>query len=1198
MSAVAETAPALARPHYQLRDNLWAESGQVFLTGTQALLRLMLMQRARDASAGLNTQGFISGYRGSPLGMVDQAIWKAGPQFTEAGMRFVPAINEELGATQVLGTQRVESDPQRTVDGVFALWYGKGPGVDRAGDAIKHGNAYGSSSHGGVLVVAGDDHGCVSSSMSHQSDGLFQAFHMPIVSPANVAEYLEFGLYGWALSRYSGNWVGFTALSEVVESGATVDLDAVHARVDAWRDADAVRALTGHAAPADGLHYRWPDLPSPRIEVRLHDKLAAVRAFARVNSIDREVIVSPRAKVGIVTCGKAHFDLMEVLRRLEITPQMLAAAGVRLYKVGLSFPIEPTRLREFARGLQEILVVEEKAPVVELQLRDLFYNAPPGQRPVIIGKHDAQGQPLVSALGELRPSRLIEIVAHWIARHFPNDQALGDHLQHVRDFTLPELLSNAGDAVKRVPYFCAGCPHNTSTRVPEGSRAQAGIGCHVMAAWMGRNTEGVIQMGGEGVDWVSHSMFTKVPHVFQNLGDGTYWHSGYLAIRQAVASKATITYKILFNDAVAMTGGQPVDGPISVDRIARQVESEGVKKVVVVSDDIAKYDGHHARFPPGTEFHPREALDAVQRRLREIAGVTVLIYEQTCAAEKRRRRKKGEMADPARRVFINEHVCEGCGDCSVQSNCVAVLPHETALGRKRKIDQSSCNKDYSCVKGFCPSFVSVIGGSLRKKTGALQGGHGEFEHRVAALPLPAPHEWTGPYDLLVTGVGGTGVVTVGAVIAMAAHLEGKSASVLDFMGFAQKGGSVLSFVRWADVPERLNQVRIDTQQADAMLACDLVVGASPEALQSVRHGRTRVLANVHETPVAESVLNPDADLRVAALLEKLHFAAGQGHVETFDAQALAEEFLGDTIVANILALGYAWQRGLVPVSLAALTRAIELNGVAVQSNRLAFALGRLAAGDPQALRALRDGAAPSALPDNETLEALIARGVEHLTAYQDAAYAQRYAQRVRRVQAHEAGLGVGGAAPFTRAVAAGLLKLMAYKDEYEVARLFTDGRFQRELAAQFEGDIKLEFHMAPPLLSRARNGQPPRKLRLGGWLMPMLRVLARGRRLRGSAFDLFGRIAERRLERELIAQYEARIDELLPQLRAPNLPLASEIARLPLAMRGYGHVKIANVALARVREAELLHRFDPQRYPRPAAPPQAGQLRGIAVVAR
>ena len=1202
MTSVADPVAPLARAHYELHDNLWAEAGSVFITGTQALVRLLLMQRARDALAGLHTEGFVSGYRGSPLGGVDQAAWKAGPKLAQAGVRFVPAINEELAATQVLGTQRVESDPERTVDGVFALWYGKGPGVDRAGDAIKHGNAYGSSPHGGVLVVAGDDHGCVSSSMPHQSEGLFQAFSMPVVAPANVAEILEFGLYGWALSRYSGNWVGLTALSEVVESGTTVDLDAINARADAWADADAVRAATGHAAPADGLHYRWPDLPSLRIESRLHDKLAAVRAFARVNSIDREVIAAPAASVGIVTCGKAHYDLMEVLRRLEITPAMLAAAGVRLYKVGLSFPLETTRAQAFARGLREILVVEEKAPIVETQLRELFYNAPEQARPAIVGKHDAQGRPLVSALGELRPSRLIEIVAHWIARHFPNDRTLGDHLQHVRDFTLPELLSNAADAVKRVPYFCAGCPHNTSTRVPEGSRAQAGIGCHVMAAWMDRSTEGVIQMGGEGVDWVSHSMFTKVPHVFQNLGDGTYWHSGYLAIRQAVASKATITYKILFNDAVAMTGGQPVDGAISVDRIARQVESEGVAKVVVVSDDIAKYDAQRGLFPAGTEFHPRDALDEVQRMLRATAGVTVLIYEQTCAAEKRRRRKKGEMLDPARRVFINEQVCEGCGDCSVQSNCVAVLPHETPLGRKRRIDQSACNKDYSCVKGFCPSFVGVLGGTPRRKSGALSdagAARDEFERRVAALPLPAPHEWTGPYDLLVTGVGGTGVVTVGALIAMAAHLEGKSASVLDFTGFAQKGGSVLSFVRWADVPERLNQVRIDTQQADALLACDLVVGASPEALQSVRHGRTRILANLHEVPVAESLRNPDASLRVDALLEKLHFAAGRERVQTFDAQTLAEDFLGDTIVANIVALGCAWQLGLVPVGLPALQRAIELNGVAVRNNRLAFALGRLAAADPAACEALRAGAADEAAGGaGDSIDALIVRGVEHLTGYQDSAYAQRYAERVQRVRMREQALGADAALPFTRAVAESLRKLMAYKDEYEVARLYTDGRFARQIKEQFEGELTLEFYMAPPLLARSVHGKPPRKLRFGAWLLPLLRVLARGKALRGGALDLFGRSAERRMERALITQYEARVDELLERLQPGNLALAAEIARVPLAMRGFGHVKIANVALARAREAELLHRLDPQRYPRPAPSAQAGQLKGIAIVAR
>lgn len=1179
-------ASSIVRPEYRLEDSLWASGGSVFLTGVQALVRLALMQRERDAAAGLDTRGFISGYRGSPLGMVDLAIWKAGPRLEESGVRFLPAINEELGATAVLGTQRVEADPERTCDGVFAMWYGKGPGVDRAGDALKHGNAYGASPHGGVLMVAGDDHGCVSSSMPHQSDQAFQSWHAPIVAPASVAEYLEFGLYGWALSRFSGNWVGFTALSEVVESGSTVDLDLLHARIAAWHDADTVRARTGYAPPPGGLHYRWPDLPSLTIEQRLHAKLDAVRAFAGVNSIDRFVVPCPQAHVGIVTAGKAHYDFMEVLRRLEITPETLAQHGVRIYKLGLTYPIEPLRMGEFVRGLKEVLVIEEKGPVVEDQLRCMFYNA--ASRPAIVGKQDAQGRPLVSALGELRPSRLIAIVAEWLHAHFPDL----DRRHLVRDFTPPELLANAADSVKRLPYFCAGCPHNTSTKVPEGSHAQAGIGCHFMASWMNRDTEGLIQMGGEGVDWVSHAMFTRVPHVFQNLGDGTYYHSGYLAIRQAVAARATLTYKILFNDAVAMTGGQPVDGIISVDGIARQVEAEGVKKVVVLSDAIGKYDGMRDRFPAGTEFHDRAELDAVQRRLREMPGVTVLIYEQACAAEKRRRRKKGELADPARRLFINDRVCEGCGDCTVQSNCVAVQPLETPLGRKRRIDQSSCNKDYSCAKGFCPSFVGVVGGQVRKRTGALAGGGGEFSRRVQALPQPAPHAWTGPYDLLVTGVGGTGVVTVGALVAMAAHLEGKSASVLDFMGFAQKGGAVLSHVRLADVPSRLNQVRIDTQQADAILACDLVVGASPDALVTVRHGRTRVLANTHEVPVAESLRNPDASLKVPQLLEKLRFAAGAQRVETLDAQALAEAFLGDTIYANIVALGFAWQRGLVPVGLDALLRAVELNRVGVDNNKLALALGRLAAADPAGLAALLE-APPAQSALEEPLDALLARSVAHLTAYQDAAYARRFADAVSRVREREQ--AIAPELPLTRTFAQALLKLMACKDEYEVARLYTDGAFRQALEQQFEGDYQLEFYMAPPVLSRTRDGQPPRKLRLGPWMLPAMKLLAQGRRLRGTMLDWFGRTEERRLERALVEDYLARVDELLTALSPERLKLACEIAALPLSMRGFGHVKLANVALARAREAELLHRFDPARHPRPEPTRAAGQIRGIRV---
>jgi indolepyruvate ferredoxin oxidoreductase len=1192
MSKTTSAEPSLR--DYKLNDNLWATNGTVFLTGTQALVRLMLMQRQRDASRNWHTQGFVSGYRGSPLGMVDQAIWRAGGKFSDAGIRFSPAINEELAATQVLGTQRVEADPQRQVDGVFALWYGKGPGVDRAGDALKHGNAYGSSPHGGVVVVAGDDHGCVSSSMPHQSDHAFMGWSMPIVQPANVAELLEFGLYAYELSRFSGAWVGMPALSEVVESGLTVDLDAVNAQASQWVSAQEVSALTQHQAPSTGLHNRWPDLPSLEIESRLAEKIRAILAFAQVNRIDRHIIESDQATVGIITCGKAHFDLMEVLRRLNISTASLAQAGVRLYKVGLSFPLEPSRIKDFAKGLREILVIEEKGAIVETQLRELFYNAPADARPALIGKLDRQGKPLVSSIGELRPSRLIEIVGAWLAEHFPENKAFDQYLPQVCEFTPIVLAPSAADSVKRLPYFCAGCPHNTSTKVPEGSTARAGIGCHFMANWMDRSTVGLVQMGGEGVDWVSHAMFTKTPHVFQNLGDGTYYHSGYLAIRQAVAAKATITYKILFNDAVAMTGGQPVDGVTSVDRIARQVESEGVQRIAVVSDDIQKYAAIKKDFPSSTQFYDRSELDTVQRQLRDIAGVTVLIYEQTCASEKRRRRKKGELDDPPKRILINEAVCEGCGDCTVQSNCVAVLPIETAMGRKRKIDQTACNKDYSCAQGFCPSFVSVTGGATRKGSGSLAKDKVGFSNAVNALPLPSPHKWAGPWDLLVTGVGGTGVVTVGAVIAMAAHLEGKAASVLDFMGFAQKGGSVLSFVRLAQAADSLNQVRIDTQQADAILACDMVVAASPEALQTARYDRTRVVINVHEIPVAESLKNPDADLKADLLVDKVRAAAGSQQVETLDAQALSEEFIGDTVTANIVAMGYAWQRGLIPISLAAMQRAIELNGVAIEKNLVSFSLGRLAAGNAAALRPVKKKSFA-----DETTSELIKRGSAHLASYQNKQWAEQFEALVQQVQrAEQSCLGHDDQLPLTRAVARSLLKLMSYKDEYEVARLYSDGSFERQVSEQFEGQPKLEIYLAPPLLSRSKNGQPPKKMIFGPWVFPLFKLLAKGKALRGTRFDLFGYTHERRMERELISSFIRRITEITANLKQENLSIATQIAAVPLSIRGFGHVKIANVALARAREAELLHRFLPEQYAKPIAKPSADQFRGIKVVSK
>ena len=1148
--------PALS--DYQLSDNLSATKGRIFLTGTQALVRLVLMQRERDRAANLNTAGFVSGYRGSPLGMVDQQLWKAKKLLASHDVRFLPAINEELGGTAVLGTQRVESDEERTVDGVFAMWYGKGPGVDRAGDALKHGNAYGSSPHGGVLVVAGDDHGCVSSSMPHQSDQTMISWHMPVVNPSNVADMLEFGLYGWALSRFSGAWIGFKAISETVESGSTVDLDAI--RTD-WQ------APADFTPPPGGLHNRWPDLPSLTIEARLAAKIDAVRHFARANSIDKWIAPSPRANVGIVTCGKAHLDLMEALRRLELTIDDLDAAGVRIYKVGLSYPLETTRLETFVEGLSEVLVIEEKGPVIEQQIKDHLYNRVEGARPIVIGKNARDGAQLLSALGELRPSRVLPVFAEWLARHKP---AL-DRRDKVVDLVAPNILSNVADSVKRTPYFCSGCPHNTSTKVPEGSVAQAGIGCHFMASWMERDTTGLIQMGGEGVDWASHSMFTKTPHVFQNLGDGTYFHSGILAIRQAVAAKTNITYKILYNDAVAMTGGQPVDGSISVPQIARQVEAEGIALLVVVSDEPEKYQGHEDQFPRGTTFHHRGELDDVQRRLRDTPGVTVLIYDQTCAAEKRRRRKKGEFPDPDKRLFINEAVCEGCGDCGVQSNCLSVEPVETELGRKRRIDQSSCNKDYSCVNGFCPSFVTVEGAKLKKAEGHAFD-PAELARRVDALALPQGHLDQAPYDILVTGVGGTGVVTVGALISMAAHLEGKSASVLDFMGFAQKGGSVLSFVRFAATDALLNQVRIDTQQADLLLACDMVVGASPEALQTVRHDRTKIVVNTHAIPNASFVQNPEANLHADALLDKMRHAAGpdaRDAMRSCDAQALAQRFLGDTIGANILMLGFAWQLGLVPLSLAALMRAIELNNVAIAANKLAFSIGRLAASDMAALEALTAQVlAKRVVMDRMSLPELIRDREERLLAYGGSKYVARYRKLVNAAAGNEA---------IARAIAVSFYKLLAVKDEYEVARLHADPAFRAALGAQFEGtageSYKVKFNLAPPTLSHSTNGGAPKKKVFGQWMWPVFGGLAKMRALRGTALDIFGRTLERRMERQLADDFEITMTRALSRVSADNAKDTQALAALFEKVRGYGHVKLANVAMVKRSERDIAARI-------------------------
>jgi indolepyruvate ferredoxin oxidoreductase len=1118
--------------NYELIDRYRRESGRVLLTGTQALVRIPLMQRTADIAAGLNTAGFISGYRGSPLGMLDQELWRARRFLEESNIEFLPAVNEDLAATAILGSQQVETDPGKTVDGVFGIWYGKGPGVDRAGDALKHGNAYGSSPTGGVLVVAGDDHGCISSSMPHQSDVAFLTFMMPHLNPASVAEYLDYGLYGIALSRFSGMWVGFKAITETVESAMSVELPVYRQFV----------IPADYVAPASGLHYRWPDFPGPQIEERLEAKKAATLAFVAANPIDRKIFDVPDAKFGIVTTGKAHLDLLEALRLLGIGAEDARRIGIDVYKVGMVWPLEPVGALDFVQRKNEVLVVEEKRGIIESQFKEYFYDYP-GKKPQrMVGKQDENGERLVPWIGELSPILLAPIVAARLDREFGGDRFMrrAEELARQRG---PEIT--VGGAT-RMPYFCSGCPHNTSTKVPEGSKALAGIGCHFMASWMQRDTDGLIQMGGEGVNWIPRSKFNGGQHVFQNLGDGTFYHSGSLAIRQAIAADTNITYKILYNDAVAMTGGQPVDGPLSVEGIAHSVHAEGVKRIAVVSDEPELFDT--SNFPAGTSISHRNELDKLQRELRDIPGVTVLIYAQTCATEKRRRRKRGKLEDPMKFVVINELVCEGCGDCSVESNCLSVVPKETPFGRKRQIDQNNCNKDYSCVNGFCPSFVTVEGDIARPQAAASY--QDELELLNQQLPETEIPKIDHCYDLLVTGVGGTGVITVSALITMAAHVERKGASELDFMGFAQKFGPVLSYLRIAEQPSDINQVRIDPARADGLIGCDIVVSSSPKASITYQRDHTRALINTAEMLTGDFIQERDASLRASDRVAAISAAIGEQNLHTIDANRLAERLMGDTIYSNVIMVGCAWQQGLIPVSLAALLRAIELNGIKIEENKQAFTWGRIAAHNAAAIERILDGSSHEV----ETLDRMVERRRAFLKDYQDKALADRYVALVNR--ACEAESAVSDDNKLATAIAKSYFRLLSYKDEYEVARLHTDENFLASLRRDYGDRAKLRFHLAPPILNGKRDARGrPLKKEFGAWILPLFRLLASLKKLRGTAFDIFGYTAERRMERQLIATFEDTVEDILLHLEPNTIEQACGHIDAYLDIRGYGPVK-------------------------------------------
>ncbi|WP_341958062.1 indolepyruvate ferredoxin oxidoreductase family protein [Pseudomonas sp. RC10] len=1122
----------------RLDDKYRLATGHLYLTGTQALTRLPMLQKQRDEARGLNTAGFISGYRGSPLGNLDKSLWDAKDYLQENAIHFQPGVNEELAATAVWGSQQVNLFPHGKYDGVFALWYGKGPGVDRCGDVFKHGNSAGVAEKGGVLILAGDDHGCKSSTIAHQSEHAFIASMIPVLNPSNVQEILDYGIIGWELSRYSGCWVAMKTIAENVDSSAVVEVDPL--RIE-------TRIPEDFQLPKDGLHIRWPDTPLAQ-EARLNTyKIYAARAFARANELNRVVIDSPEPRLGIITTGKSYLDVRQALEELGIDEALCASVGIRVLKVGMSWPLEPVSVHDFAEGLDEILVVEEKRSVIEDQLTGQLYNWPVDKRPRVVGEFDEEGRSLLPNLAELTPAMIARVIAKRLAPIYssPTIEARLQFLQD-KEKALAAPLFNT----QRTPHFCSGCPHNTSTKVPDGSRALAGIGCHYMTIWMDRETETFTQMGGEGVTWIGQAPFTETPHVFQNLGDGTYFHSGHLALRAAVASKVNITYKILYNDAVAMTGGQPIDGILRVDQLSRQVFNEGVQRIALVSDEPDKYPSREA-FAPITTFHHRRDLDSVQRELREFKGVSVIIYDQTCATEKRRRRKRGTMLDLDKRAIINPAVCEGCGDCGAKSGCLSILPKETAEGRKREIDQSACNKDFSCVEGFCPSFVTVHGGKLRKPQLPKQA------QAFAELPEPTLPSLDQPFNILLPGVGGTGVTTVGAMLGYAANLEGKGCSVLDQAGLAQKFGPVVSHIRIAARQEDLFAVRIAAGEAHLLLGCDLLVSSGPDAIAKLNSAKSHAVVNSQQTPTAEFTRNPDAEFPADAMMQTIREAVGTDKTHFVPATDLATKLMGDSIASNLFMLGYAFQKGLIPLTSAAIEKAIELNGVAVNLNQQAFLWGRRAAFD---LKAVQAAANPEAVtvfePETLSLEQRLINNTKTLTAYQNLAYAERYLSLVYNVRDAEARLFPGEQPALTEAVAFNYFKLLAYKDEYEVARLYSNGEFTRQLQAQFEGDYRLEFHLAPSWLAKRdpHNGTP-RKRSFGPWMLKAFDVLANFKFLRGTAFDPFGRSLERRQERALIDSYVSDIELILTHLNASNRHMALSLARLPERIRGYGHVK-------------------------------------------
>ncbi len=1152
-------------------DNKYTQtSGNVLMSGIQALVKLPMLQKIRDSAIGKNTAGFVSGYRGSPLSSYDQSLWKANKFLTEHDIVFRPGVNEELAATAIWGTQQLGYAPpgSNKFDGVFGIWYGKGPGVDRCSDVFKHANMSGTTEWGGVIAVAGDDHIAKSSSVAHQSDHIFKACGSPVFFPANVQEILDLGIHAFAMSRYAGVWAGMKTIQEIVESSSVVSVDP-----------DRVKIImpTDFIMPPGGIHIRWPDTPLEQ-ESRLFDyKWYAALAYIRANKLNYNVYESPNDRFGIITSGKAYNDTRQALVDLGLDEDTCRRVGIRLHKVGVVWPLEAQLTREFATGLKEILVVEEKRQVIEYQLKEELYNWRSDVRPVVLGKFgESEGgewsvpnpssNSLLRANADLTPS----IIARVIAQRLINMGVDADIVARMQAYlTMLDAIEMSmcklelSKDAQRLPVFCSGCPHNTSTKVPDGSRAMAGIGCHYMSIWMDRGTYGFTQMGGEGVPWVGQQEFSNEKHIFANLGDGTYFHSGILAIRQSIAAGVNITYKILYNDAVAMTGGQPVgerpEGH-TVVQIANSLKSEGVSDIIIVTDDPEKYDDI-ANLPNDINVEHRDKLDQIQKDFRKLSGTTIIIYDQGCATEKRRKRHRGTIAEPARIMVINPLVCEGCGDCGEQSSCMSIEPLETEFGRKRQINQSTCNKDFSCAKGFCPSFVTVEGGTIKKTT--IPGNALILQDQI---PLPViPIIENNTWGIVVAGIGGTGVITIGQLLGMAAHLDGLGIVTQDAAGLAQKGGSTWSHILIGNKQEDIYTTRVCTASADLILGCDPIVTANKETLGRIHPTRTNVILNTHTAPTSDFLHQPNWKDPVIECIADLSKLTNTDKFEKFNITAVAIKLMGDSIFSNAMLLGFAWQKGWIPLTQESILNAITLNNVSVSGNHDAFKWGRYIANDANKVLNLISPQQVINFKPREKLESLISSRVEFLTNYQNKAYAAIYTEFVETVKNQEEA-SMGTKTQLTEIVVRNLFKLMAYKDEYEVARLHSDATFLNSIKQQFGNDIKLHYHLAPPILFN-------KKIKFGPVMGKVFKVLAKLKVIRGTIFDPFSYMTERKLEQQLIIDYITTVDILVAGLTPDNYAMALEIAKLPDSIKGFGHVKLKSLETVRVKWDTLLAKF-------------------------